>query len=179
MRKLLISTDMNHEEIALKKLEIKDAADIYEYASNPNVKRYIGWALMSSMEETEKFIKTLLGKDEANTHAHASVIEKATGKVIGTIIIFGADNEANHCEIGYTLSEDYWNKGYGTAFVKHLCKCAFENLGYNKIFAKVCSENIGSQEILKKNNFKIEAVIKEYFCIEGVLQDCICLSKKR
>ena len=165
--------------LQIRPVKVEDLEAIHLYACNPNVKKYIGWQLKASLEDTNSLIQTMLDREVAGTHAYASLVEIESNLVVGTLMIFGADWSAGHCEIGYVLSEAVWNKGYGTEIVKSLIEDAVDTLGFRKVFARVISANVGSIRVLEKNGFTVEAVLKDYYFINNELCDCIFLSYKQ
>ncbi|HRS22314.1 MAG TPA: GNAT family N-acetyltransferase, partial [Clostridia bacterium] len=74
--------------IYFKPLNAIDAEAIHSYASDENVKRFIGWPLMKSLEETRSHIEEMLKRESAGTHLYASVALKSTQEIIGTVMIF-------------------------------------------------------------------------------------------
>lgn len=165
------------EAIELIPLSMAHVEDIHEYASDPIVKRYIGWPLMTALSDTEAYVKTLLERQEAKTHYYASVREIQTGKIIGTMMLFNFDWEAGHGEIGYVFSPTVWGKGYGSLATKWITSYGFETLGLRKIFARIVRANRGSAGVLLKNGYEEEAVLKDLYFIEGQLHDCVYYSK--
>jgi len=73
------------KNIYFKPLNTEDAQAVHDYASDKDVKKFIGWNLMKSLEETTEFIKTMINREKADTHLYASVALKATDEVIGTV----------------------------------------------------------------------------------------------
>lgn len=167
-----------NEQLIIRPIEKEDFKDIHEYASNPNVKQYIGWPLMASEEETKDHVTLMMARNEAKSHVYGSVVEKSTNKVVGTVMIFGFDEEANHAEVGYVFGESCWGKGYGSQAVGVLCDFAFKELKLRKLFARIVEINVGSAKVLKKNNFILEGTLKEYYCIHGALLNCQWYSKR-
>lgn len=164
--------------IIIRPIEKDDYVDIHEYASNPNVKQYIGWPLMATEDETKDHVDLMISRNEAQTHIYASVVEKSGNKVIGTLMIFGFDEAANHAEIGYVFGESCWGKGYGSQAVGVLCDFAFKERGLRKVFARIVEINVGSAKVLKKNDFILEGTLKDYYCIHGALLNCQWYSKR-
>ena len=56
--------------------------------------------------------------------------------------------------------KNYWRQGYATEVVSHVTQYGFENLGLEKITAGCYEPNVGSINVLKKNGFKVEGVLK-------------------
>lgn len=160
------------DKIAFKGLSMDVLDEMHGYASNELVSKYIGWQLSTSMSDTKKHLDGLLKRQLAGTFKYASVVENESGKHIGTAMVFAIDQEAEHAEIGYVIGLDHWNKGYGTAIVNLLKTYAFETLKINKLFARVVDANQSSSKILMKNGFELEAVLKDYYKIDGVMRNC-------
>lgn len=159
------------EKICFAELSLNDALDIHSYASDKDVKRFIGWKLMKTIDETRSHIETMLKREEAGTHYYASIVLKSTRKVVGTVMIFDFDKEANQAEIGYVFHKDHWGKGYGTEALSLLSDFAFETLKLHRLNANVVDVNIGSARILEKNSFMLEGRLKDYYFIDDKYYD--------
>lgn len=94
-----MSTSLFHglegQNIYFKPLNTDDAKVIHSYASDENVKRFISWPLMKTLEETHNYIEEMLRRETAGTHLYASVVIKSTQEIIGTAMIFGFDMKRN------------------------------------------------------------------------------------
>lgn len=176
-----MSASIFHElegvNICFKPLDIKDAEAIHSYASDKNVKRFIGWPLMKTLEDTRRYIEEMLKREEAGTHLYASVALRATGEIIGTVMIFNFEREANHAEIGYVFSRKHWGRGYGTEAAALMSTFAFDSLCLHKLHARVVDANIGSARVLEKNGFELEGRLKDYYFIDGSYYDLILYGK--
>jgi ribosomal-protein-alanine N-acetyltransferase len=168
-----IETDI----ITFKPLSIEDVSMIHEYASDEEVSRFIGWKLMKSLEETREFVETMIKREEAGTHMYASVVLKATQAVIGTVMLFDFDKEANQAEVGYVFHKSYWGRGYGTKSIALLTDFAFAVLNLHKLHACVVDVNIGSSRILEKNGYVLEGRLKDHFFIEDNYYDSLLYGK--
>lgn len=161
------------KRIYFKTLSPADARAIHSYASDEEVSRFIGWRLMKTLEETREFIETMLKREEAGTHLYASVALKSTQEIIGTVMIFDFDREANQAEIGYVFHKDRWGRGYGSESLALLSDFAFEALKLHKLHASVVDANIGSARILEKNGYQPEGRLKDHYFIENRYYDAL------
>lgn len=152
--------------IYFRPLDVKDSPEIHSYASDKNVKRFIGWPLMKTPEETRNYVEEMIRREAAGTHLYASIVLKATGEVIGTAMIFNFDHEAKHAELGYVFHSGQWGKGYGTEAVALMRSFSFEALDLRKLHARVVDANIGSARVLEKNGFELEGCLKDYYLID-------------
>ncbi len=94
------------------------------------------------------------------------------GEAIGGIgIVPQRDVERISAEIGYWLSESFWNKGIMTEAVKEMAKYTFENFPLCKLYAPVFEYNIASGRVLEKAGFEKEAVLKKAAVKNGKIID--------
>ena len=165
------------ENIYFKALSTHDAQAIHNYASDKDVSRFIGWDLMKSLDETSEFVESMIERESAGTHLYASVALKSTQEVIGTVMIFNFDKQANQAEVGYVFHKDHWGKGYGTESLALVSDFAFESLGLHKLHASVTAANIGSAHILEKNGYKLEGRLEDHYFIEDEYYDSLLFGK--
>lgn len=76
---------LESNNIYFKPLSLNDIEDIHFYASDEDVKRFIGWSLMKDLSETKKHIETMMAREINGTHLYASVALKSNHKVINFI----------------------------------------------------------------------------------------------
>ena len=75
--------------------------------------------------------------------------------------------------LGYSLSEEYWGKGYMTEAVNSVLKYGFENMGLSIITANCYAENSRSRSVLKKCGFIYEGTLRSCaLSCDGVLHGC-------
>lgn len=158
---------LESNNIYFKPLSLNDIEDIHFYASDEDVKRFIGWSLMKDLSETKKHIETMMAREINGTHLYASVALKSNHKVIGTVMLFNFDTEANNAEVGYVFSKDYWNQGYGTESMSLINNFGFNSLKLHKLIARVTDANIGSSRILEKTGYTLEGNLKDHNFIDG------------
>ncbi|MDR1721933.1 MAG: GNAT family N-acetyltransferase, partial [Methanobrevibacter sp.] len=94
------------------------------------------------------------------------------GKAVGSIGIY--PQEDIHCknaEMGYWIGENYQNKGYVTKAIEEIVEYGFKTFNINKIISKPFQLNIASHKVLEKNDFKLEAILKDNVYKNGKLQD--------
>lgn len=116
-----------------------------------NVMKYItGHALT-----TEEAIQRYLRYTEATIFGNYFVIDSSTKKTIGLIKF--VEEHPGVIEIGYSLFEEYWGKGYATEMADAMITYALENLKPEKIIGFADSRNIGSIKVLEKMGLSKES----------------------
>ena len=158
---------LSGENIAFSALTAADTEVMHRYVSDPQVKRFIGWPLMETPEQTQAHVAELLRREAAGTHLYASIVSRQTGEHVGTAMLFSFDHTAKNAELGYVLNRAHWGRGIGTEAVALMCGFAFETLKLHRLSARVIRENIPSARVLEKNGFLLEGYQKENCLIEG------------
>ena len=164
--------------LALIPCSIDDAADLYEYAKNPDVGPHAGWKPHESVEESREIIEGLFLPSGA-WGIHEIDSDGLPGPMIGTIALeedrFRPDAKSK--EIGYSLSKDAWGKGYMTEAAAEVIRYAFENLGMEILTICTSPVNKRSQRVAEKNGFIYEGRIrKAYRIYTGELRDSLVFS---
>ena len=165
------------KNIYFKPLSTNDVQEIHSFTSDEDVSRFIGWKLMTNLNETKEHIEKMIKRELEGIYLYASIVLKSTNAIIGTAMIFNFNKEANHAEIGYVLHKDYWGKGYGTEVVCLLNNFVFYILNLHKIHANVVDTNIGSIKVLENNGFELEGRLKDYYFIDGKYFDGLVFGK--
>jgi len=158
------------ERLILRKLRLEDAKDLFEYASDKEVTKYVTWEPHKSIEDSINLIKFTHERYEKREGIIWGIVCKENKKVIGTCDISPVTKHFR-AEIAYALSRDYWGKGIMTEAVKEAIRFGFEKMNLNRIQAMCIPENIGSYRVMEKVGMKYEGLIREYMYIKGKFQD--------
>jgi ribosomal-protein-alanine N-acetyltransferase len=106
-----------------------------------------------TIEETKSiFDKQLSLYEDHAPFGRYFIVEKLSNKFIG-LLLFRKDNDKSGVEIGYSLIENYWKKGYATEVVKESITWMFETKGFSKMYAITDPENENSKNVLLKCGF--------------------------
>jgi len=156
--------------LILKKISLEDAEDMFEYASDPEVAKYVTWEYHKSMEDSLNLIKRMLSISEKGDVAFWGLYLKENGKLIGTFEL-NIDRKNMMGEIAFVLSKKYWNKGLMTEAVRKVIEFGFEKLNLNRIQARCMAENISSERVMQKAGMKLEGILREALFVKGRFWD--------
>ena len=70
--------------LLLRKLELEDAADMFEYASDPEVAKDVTWEAHQSIEDSRGFLASVLGKYADKKTSEWGLVLKESGRLVGT-----------------------------------------------------------------------------------------------
>ena len=139
--------------ITLRPGNIQDAPAMYKnWATDPQVTRFLRWNPHKSVEETIAFLTRVQHSvgcpntfDWLLTHQH-------NGEPFGTAGIFY--NQGRQVfEMGYCLMQAAWGQGLATEGAQAILEFATTQLKQTQIFAMVAKENPNSARVLEKIGF--------------------------
>ena len=159
------------ERLLLRKLNIRDTSDVFEYSSNPIVPRFLTWSPHEDEEYTRDYLRFLVKKYRSGEYLDWALALKDGGKVIGTCGFTSVDINNSKVEIGYVLSEKYWRNGYGAEAVRRVVSYVFDTLEMNRIEARVLIGNTPSENLLLKLGFTKEGMGKSELFVKGTFCD--------
>jgi len=156
-------------DFKLRKWQYSDLESLVEHANNLNVAKWLTnqFPFPYTNEDGKNYL-SLVEKDNP-TKIFAIEVE---GKAVGSIgIILQSDIHEKSAEIGYWLSEQYWRNGIMSKAIQEVAQYGFETFDIVRIFARPFSTNTGSQKVLEKAGFKLEAILKQALYKKGEYLD--------
>lgn len=147
------------ERLLLRNIEEEDAADIFEYAQEPNVGPNAGWKPHESIEETREIMKKIF-IDQPYVFG---MVLKENKKIIGTVgLIKDPKRDNPHSRmLGYAMSERYWGQKLMTEASRAVIDLGFKDPEINIITCCCYSFNQRSRRVIEKCGFKYEGRIRQ------------------
>lgn len=139
----------------IRECKLDDALILYkELGCNPEMLRYTAWNPYTSLESAKEFLlHAIVSKED-----YSWIIE-ADGNVVGTIAAYDYCNKDGSIEIGYSIFQKWWRKGFATQAINLVCdKLSLEN-SVKIIKAWCADENIASAKALERNGFKRKGIL--------------------
>lgn len=121
--------------------------------SDPEVTRFVSWKTHSSPEESLAVIRSWIAEYQMGSIDWCITL-RSSEEPIGSITVVQHHPEKGYCEIGYVLSERYWNRGLMTEAVRTAVNFIFDTTDYRWIQARHDVENRASGRCLEKCNFR-------------------------
>ena len=152
------------ERLILRPFVEGDAADVFEYLSEPVVTCF-DCLKLTTMEEAEAEVK----KRADDTDYYFAIELKETGKVIGEIFGYPeGDPHANADAPGDTfspcgmLNNKYQSKGYAFEATYAFYDYLFRERGARRLYTYVEDNNIPSQRLCEKLGMRREGLFMEF-----------------
>lgn len=159
------------ERFLLRKLSVDDTDDMYEYAKEYDVTKYLTWSPHPNKASTLEYLMYLQNRYKTGDFSDWAIVCKDSGKMIGTCgftrFFFAHDG----AEIGYVINPQYHGQGIATEVVGRVIKYGFENLALERIEGKFMVENKASLRVMEKNGMTFEGVRRKGMLIKGEYRD--------
>jgi ribosomal-protein-alanine N-acetyltransferase len=160
--------------LLLRDLKKTDRQAIHQYASDPEVVRYMEWG-PNTDEQTGSFIQRAISsqKEQPRRNYTIAIVLKAENMLIGGCGLSVSNPDSQEGWIGYCLNRRFWGKGYATEAAKALVAYGFDQLNLHRIFATCDPANVASERVLQKVGMKREGHLREHKLAKGRWRDSL------
>lgn len=146
------------ERLILRQFVKEDYEDMFKWASNPEVVKYLSYNPHKTPEETKEILKVWI-KSYSNPNEYNWAIE-FNGRCIGNISTVLQDDECYSCHLGWQIDIDCWNKGIMTEAARAVVDFLFGEVGYDRITSGHDTRNIGSGRVMQKIGMTLEGTFR-------------------
>jgi RimJ/RimL family protein N-acetyltransferase len=150
-----------------------DAEALAPMYGDPEVMRFVGDGRPLTRAETERSVKRMIQRWEADGFGLFTTVRKDDGAVIGRVglLVWNADtwepttraeseNGRTEVEVGYTLGRDYWGQGYATEAAGAVRDYALRELGADRLIALIIHGNTASENVARKLGLRYERDVR-------------------
>lgn len=156
------------DRLVLRKMLPCDAADMFEYASRPEVSEYLLWNPHATQRFTKNYLHFLQTQYMTKNFYDWAVTLRSSEKMIGTCGFTSFDLANNSAEVGYVLSSSYWGQGIAPEALKKIIHFGFQELDLHRICARIMDGNSRSESVAKKCGMTHEATMRDLLYVKGI-----------
>ena len=155
-------------------------ADMHEYSTKPVFFKFLEYDPFVNINETKKYLEKLLKRSNSKTGHYWFIKLNSNNKIIGTFGLLDIDTRKGITEIGYGISPENWSNGYFSEALLVVLKYLFNDLNFQRVWAKTQSNNIPSIRALENFGFKKEGTLRNfYLSTKGIRYDSVILGLLR
>lgn len=149
------------QRLILRRMCCADAEAMYRnWASDPEVTRFLTWPAHESAASSEKLL-AIWEQNYENMDFYQWGIElKALGEVIGSISVVGRNEATEAASIGYCIGKRWWHQGITSEALAAVIAFLFREVGCNRIEAQHDTCNPHSGDVMKKCGMLFEGVLR-------------------
>ena len=155
------------ERLLLRPMHPMDAEDMFDYARRPEVTKYLLWREHEDIYFTRDYLNYIGRRYSLGDFYDWAVVERQSGRMIGTCGFTKIDAANNSAEIGYVLNPDFHRRGYGREAVTKILEFGFESLSLNRIEARFMQGNEASLALMKSVGMTFEGYMRDLMLVKG------------
>ena len=163
--------ELETERLTLRPLRMSDARDMYAYAQDPEVSRYVMWSAHTSVLQSRAFIRACIRQYRRGEPGSFAIVLKESGRMIGTVGFMWIQEENRSAEVGYSLGRAYWNRGIMTEALRAVVAFGFDTLRLNRIEAQHDLRNPASGRVMAHVGMQQEGVLRQRIKNKGMFVD--------
>ncbi len=163
-------------QVGFRPIELEDLEVLRELHNEMATLLQLGNVEMVSSEEQLQWWKGLVG---SGTTKRFSVVEVATGRVVGILRVQNIDAINRNCEIGLDIVPALRGKGYGRAGYRAVLEYLFLHLNMHMVYLRVGEFNVRAQGLYERLNFVRTGVLRDYLYRHGRFWDYVVMCMTR
>ena len=149
------------QRLILRRFRLEDAEDMYHnWASDPEVTRYLTWPVHASVEVTRSLLADWVARYEDGGTFNWVMEDKETGKAIGNISVVKLNERTEAADMGYCMSRAYWGRGLMPEALTAVINYLFDVVGLNRIAACHDVNNPKSGRVMDKAGMRQEGILR-------------------
>lgn len=149
------------ERLVLRDMKMQDAEDILIQRSHPIINKYIHRDPAKNLEDALNYLVKISLQQQQNTSVTWAITLKDSNKFVGLICLWNINETESSAELGYSLHPDYFRMGIMKEAAQQVLKYGFDTLRVKRIDAYTHKDNLASQTLLKRLNFKRNLSLEE------------------
>ena len=151
----------------LRKLEERDIPGMLEWMHDPELNR---WFRFDATHMTEEKVRDFITASFSESARHYAITDES-GEYLGTISLEDIDKENAHALYAVSLRKKAQGTGAAMAATKEVLRIAFEELGLERVYLNVLSENTRARRFYEKAGFRHEGTFRRHLRLRGEWQD--------
>lgn len=152
---------LSSERLILRKFTAEDIDAMYRnWASDPDVTKYLRWPAHKDRTITEIVVKRWISEYEDSAFYQWAIVPKDLQEPIGTISVVDRNERTNTVHIGYCIGKKWWHKGYTSEALKTIMPFLFLEVKANRLESQHDPNNPNSGAVMKKCGLKFEGTLR-------------------
>lgn len=161
------------DRLILRAVSLKDAKDMFEYASQDKVVKYTLFPKHETEYQSFDTIQSIFINRPSKAWPESfAIVLKENNKMIGTCDFWPVTGEGIY-EMGYVLNPKYWNQGIMSEAGSKILDFAFNKYGVRRMELNHIEGNLSSQKVALKLGFIYEGRKRQAQKFEGVYKDLL------
>lgn len=172
MTKIDVFPILETERLTLRQVTQEDASNLLAYLSDVDVMKYYGLEPFKSINDAFDEISWYKSIFEKGTGIRWGIsLKKGQDEIIGSCGFLNRVAQHYRAELGFELSKEHWGKGIASEAIKTVICYGFEQMDLQRIEALIEPPNIPSQNVVERQGFIREGLLRNYEYTCGKFDD--------
>ena len=155
------------DRVILKKMDRSFADDMFEYASNPAVTKYLTWDVHPNRRFSYNYLGYVNSRYRTGEFFDWAITMRDSGKMIGTCGFTRFNFSSYSAEIGFVLNPKYWGYSIAPEAARRVIRFGFDTLELHRIEARYMENNIQSRRVMEKSGMTFEGIYRDMMLVRG------------
>ena len=155
------------DRIILRKMDRSFADDMFEYASNPAVTKYLTWDVHPNRRFSYNYLGYVNSRYRTGEFFDWAITMRDSGKMIGTCGFTRFNFSSYSAEIGFVLNPKYWGYSIAPEASRRVIRFGFDTLELHRIEARYMENNIQSRRVMEKSGMTFEGIYRDIMLVRG------------
>lgn len=148
--------------LILRRFTLADASAMYRnWASDPEVTKYLTWPAHNSVEVSRKVLQEWTEQYEDRTFYQWAIVPKEYGEPIGSIGVVQLNEQAKLVHIGYCVGANWWHQGITSEAMQAVMDYLFDEVGVNRVESRHDPRNPNSGGVMRKCGMQFEGTLRQ------------------
>lgn len=143
------------KRLVLKNITLEDKENMFKMYANPEVQKYTGEPVTTSLEEMEEAIKERAHNYEKYGYGRWATFLKPQMQFVGWAGLAYLP-EFDEIDLGYRFLPEFWGKGIATEVSFSILEYGFNTLQLSRIIAIAMKEHKASMRVMEKIGMQFE-----------------------
>lgn len=154
----------------LRTLELKDASGMVEWMTDPQINKFFRFEIKDiTIESAEQFIRKAREEGEQGKTYHYAIADEQD-RYLGTISLKNIDGIVKSAEYAISLRKAAQGRGIASWATESILRMAFEEMGLQRIYLNVLSENYNAIRLYEKMGFLYEGEFRNHLDVHGEIK---------
>lgn len=159
-------TFLDGETVTLRPVEASDVEFLQGLLNDPAVRRGLDQSRPINEAQETDFFESVICADGT-----VQLLLTAGDESVGLVSFDMLETDLRIAELGVFVAPDHQQQGYGTEATELFVGYGFDELGLEKIVARVFAFNDTSARLLERVGFTREGVLRKEAFVDGARQD--------
>ena len=159
--------------LRLRRVTRDDLPDLLAVNGDDEVTRFLPYATWQSSVDGESWFQRMMALTTSTGGVQMVLQSLATGRVIGTCLLFRHESVSLRAEVGYVLGRAHWGQGYMSEALRALLDHALGAGGLRRIEAEIDSHNDASNAVARRLGFALEGRLRQRWTGKGRTYDTL------